>query len=195
MPLEEFDSTLINRCLNHEEGSWPDFVDRYLSLIHHVIRHTAFCRSISLKPADEDDIAAEILLDLTNNDYHKLRQFKGNSSFPAYLTVITRRACVRRLIKLRRETALGHVQAHRSSIENSSSTIEPILSTEEVHQVLGSFEANHAEVIQLYHFEFQSYQEIARKTGITEETIAQIIGRARRRILISSTQNQEPPQP
>lgn len=182
MPLSDLDQQLINRCLNHEEGSWPDFVDRYLGLIFHVLRHTAFSRSMALSSSDSEDVVAEIMLELVKNDYAALRQFKGESSLAAYLTVITRRICVRQLVKLRRESALGHVQAHRASFDDSSSEIEPILAKDEVERLLGTLEPRQAEVVRLYHLEFQSYRDIAKKLGIEENSIGAILSRARRRL-------------
>src|SRR5262249_52823697 len=81
------------RCLNHEPGAWNDFVDRYLSLIYHVVHYTAHLRSVSLAPEDVEDVAAEVLLQIVANDYAVLRQFRGNSSLATYLTVIARRIC------------------------------------------------------------------------------------------------------
>lgn len=182
MPLSDLDQQLVKRCLNHEEGSWPDFVDRYLGLIYHVIRHTAYCRSMTLSHADEEDVAAEILLEVIKNDYQMLRQFKEMSSFPAYLTVVTRRTCVRQLIKLRRENALGHVNAHRESMQQSSTVIEPILAADEVDRILEMLEPKQAEVVRMYHLEFLSYRDIAAKTGIDENSVGPILSRARRRI-------------
>lgn len=191
MPLSDLDQKLINRCLNHDEGSWPDFVDRYLGLIYHVIRHTAYCRSMNLNHADQEDVASEILLEIIRNDYQILRQFKGMSSFPAYLTVISRRTCVRLLIKLRRESAFGHVNAHRVAIESGSSTIEPILAAEEVDRILATLEPKQAEVVRLYHLEFQSYHDIAQKLGIEENSIGPILSRARRRIQSNLVKNKD----
>src|SRR5205807_1713833 len=37
VPLTPLDRDLLKRCLNHEPGSWNDFVDRFLGLIYHVI--------------------------------------------------------------------------------------------------------------------------------------------------------------
>jgi len=182
MPSSELDHRLIDRCLSHEEGSWPDFVDRYLGLIYHVVQHTAFSRSMTLSVPDAEDVVAEILLEIVKNDYAVLRQFKGESSLAAYLTVITRRQCVRQLVKLRRESALGHVHAHRSSIEGDGPEIEPILARDEVDRLLGMLEPRQAEVVRLYHLEFQNYRDIARKLGVEENSIGSILSRARRRL-------------
>src|SRR5215813_13856702 len=64
VPLREIDRQLIDRCLRKEPGAWNDFVDRYMGLIYHVIHHVAHARSIVLSPADIEDIAAEIFLEI-----------------------------------------------------------------------------------------------------------------------------------
>ena len=182
MPASDQDQMLIDRCLKHQEGSWPEFVDRFLGLIYHVIRHTAYSRSMALSPADEDDIAAEILLELVRNDYAVLKQFKGISSLAAYLTVITRRTCVRQMVRMRREIALGHVKAHRRAVDLAASDLEPIMAAEEVERLLGMLEKQQAEVVRMYHLDFMSYHDIAKKIGIEENSIGSILTRARQRI-------------
>ena len=111
MPLRDIDRKLVDRCLRKEPGAWNDFVDRYMGLIYHVIQHVAYARSRLLSSEDVEDIAAEILLKIVDNDYAVLRKFKGISSLPTYLTVIARRTCVKELIKRHREEELGHTSA------------------------------------------------------------------------------------
>src|ERR1700687_2203990 len=78
--LTTLDRTLLQHCLNHEPGAWNDFVDRFLGLIYHVIHHTAHLRSAPLRPEDNEDLAAEVLLQIVAKDYTVLRQFRGHSS-------------------------------------------------------------------------------------------------------------------
>ena len=79
MPLREIDRQLIDRCLRKEPGAWNDFVDRYMGLIYHVIHHVSHARSIVLSPADIEDIAAAIFLEIVDDDYGVLRRFKGRA--------------------------------------------------------------------------------------------------------------------
>ena len=53
-------------------------------------REAASCLS-----EDVEDIAAEILLKIVDDDYGVLKRFKGISSLPTYLTVIARRIGVK----------------------------------------------------------------------------------------------------
>jgi RNA polymerase sigma-70 factor (ECF subfamily) len=180
MPVNEIELTLLKRCFEHQEEAWPDFVDRYLGLIFHVVHLTSQNRSAVLSDSDVESIVGEILEDIARNDYAVLRQFRGESSLPAYLTVVARRVCVRRLVTMRQESALGHVQAHRVSFEGSSAEIEPVLALAEVDRLLGMLEADEARIVKLYHVEFQGYRDIARQLEIDEEQIAEVLRNARK---------------
>src|SRR4029079_13618606 len=85
VPLRDIDRQLIDRCLRKEPGAWNDFVDRYTGLIYHVIHHVAHARSLTLTDPDIEDVAAEIFLEIVDDDYGVLRRFKGASSLPTYL--------------------------------------------------------------------------------------------------------------
>lgn len=182
MPVNEIELSLLKRCFDHQEEAWPDFVDRYLPLIYHVVVLTSQNRSAVLSDADHETLVGEILEELVRKDYALLRQFRGESSLPAYLTVVARRICVRRLITMRQESALGHVQAHRISFEGSSAEIEPVLALEEVDRLLGILEPDAARIVRLYHVEFQGYRDIARKLDIDEAQIAEVLREARKRL-------------
>src|SRR6266700_754928 len=93
------DRDLLKRCLNKEPSSWNDFVDRFLSLIYHVIGYTAHLRSVRVGPEDKEDIAAEVLLKIVENDFKILKEFRGHASLATYLTVIARRIAVRELAR------------------------------------------------------------------------------------------------
>src|SRR3954471_14552217 len=137
VPLREIDRQLLDRCQRKEPGAWNDFVDRYMGLIYHVIHHVSHARSIVLSTDDIEDIAAEIFLEIVDDDYATLRRFKGASSLPTYLTVVARRICVKEVVKRHREAELGHAQAHRAGVsENGSSETEAIASAEEVERML-----------------------------------------------------------
>jgi RNA polymerase sigma-70 factor (ECF subfamily) len=183
VPLRDIDRHLIDRCLRKEPGAWNDFVDRYVGLIYHVIQHVAYARSRALSSEDIEDIAAEILLKVVDDDYAVLRRFKGMSSLPTYLTVIARRICVRELIKRHREEELGHTNAHRAFIEDGSSgEAEAIASAEEVERMLEDLPEREAEVVRLYHLKYQNYRQIGKKLGIPENSVGPILAKARQRL-------------
>jgi len=180
VPLRQIDRQLIDRCLGKEPGAWNDFVDRYMGLIYHVINHVSHARSIVLTPPDTEDIAAEILLEIVDEDYSVLRRFQGTSSLPTYLTVIARRICVKEIIKRQREAELGHTHAHRSATgDEDSREAEAIASAEEVERMLDNLSEREAEVVKLYHLKYLNYRQIGKQIGIPENSVGPILAKAR----------------
>jgi RNA polymerase sigma-70 factor (ECF subfamily) len=191
VPLRDIDSKLIDRCLRKESGAWNDFVDRYMGLIYHVIQHVAYARSRLLTSEDVEDIAAEILLKVVDNDYAVLKKFKGLSSLPTYLTVIARRVCVKELIKRHREEELGHASAHRAAVDDGASDeVEAIASAEEVERMLEDLPHREAEVVRLYHLKSLSYREIGKQIGLPENSVGPILASARKKLRESAEQKQ-----
>ena len=183
MPLRDIDRKLVDRCLRKESGAWNQFVDRYIGLIYHVIQHVAYARSRLLSAEDVEDMAAEVLLKIVDNDYAVLRNFKGISSLPTYLTVVARRTCVKDLIKRHREEELGHTNAHRAIIDNGhAEEVEAIVSGEEVERMLEDLTDREAEVVRLYHLKYLNYRQIGKKLGLAENSIGPILAKARKKL-------------
>jgi RNA polymerase sigma-70 factor (ECF subfamily) len=183
VPLREIDRQLLDRCLGKEPGAWNDFVDRYMGLIYHVIHHVSHSRSIVLSPADIEDIAAEIFLEIVDDDYATLRRFRGESSLPTYLTVVARRICVKEVIKHQREAELGHANAHRAVVgEEGSVEAEAIASAEEVERMLENLPEREAEVVKLYHLKYLNYRQIGKQLGIPENSVGPILAKARQHL-------------
>jgi len=176
------DRKLINRCMGREPGAWNDFVDRYVGLIYHVIQHVAQGRSRVVSQADMEDIAAEILLRIVDDDYEILRRYKGVSSLPTYLTVIARRTCVKEMVKRQREAELSHASAHRENVSDASGEVEAIATAEEVDRMLEELPEREAEAVRLYHLQFMNYREIGKRLGIPEASVGPILSKARKRL-------------
>jgi RNA polymerase sigma-70 factor (ECF subfamily) len=183
VPLRDIDRKLIDRCLRKEPGAWNNFVDRYMGLIYHVIQHVAYARSRLLSSEDVEDIAAEVLLKIVDSDYAILKNFKGMSSLPTYLTVIARRISVKELVKRHREEELGHSNAHRASVDDGASgEVEAILTAEEVERMLEDLSEREAEVVRMYHLKFMNYRQIGKKLGLPENSIGPILAKARKKM-------------
>ena len=183
MPLSDIDRRLLDRCLAHEPGAWNDFVDRYMGLIYHVIHHVSHARSVVLRPADVEDVAADIFLAVVDDDYRLLRGFRGESALPTYLAVVARRVCVKAVVKRQREAELGHVHVSREAVDQGSSgEIEPLASAEEVDRMLQDLPERDAEVVRLYHLRYLNYRDIGKHLGIAENSVGPILARARRKL-------------
>lgn len=185
MALTARDRDLLKRCLHHEPGSWNDFVDRFLGLIYHVVQHTAELRSFTLTPQDTEDIAAQVLLQVVDNDYASLRQFRGNSSLATYLTVIARRAAVHELA--RRANARDTAKGNGHPLLDQAEDREPapgthLESLDEVGQLLKKLPEKERAVVRLYFLEGRSYEEISKELEIPMNSIGPILTRARKKM-------------
>ena len=176
MPLTASDRELIRRCLNHQDGAWNEFVDRYLGLIYHVIIHAAHLRSYPIQPHETEDIAANVLLQVIEKDYAVLKQFHFNSSLSSYLTVIARRICVQDLAK-------------RAGIKEVSAAVEPVAKPnhdvdlrEQVGKLLKRLPEKDRQVVRMYHLEGFSYEEISEELDIPINSIGSILTRARKKM-------------
>lgn len=180
MALSEIDRSLLERCLAKKPRAWEDFVDRYMGLVIHVINHTAQSRSILLSPADREDLAAEVMLAIVSDDLAVLRRFRGKSSLATYLTVISRRVVVRKLLENRSATPLGTVAAN--ALAGESGAEQRIADREEVDRLLEQLEGNEAQVVRMFHLEGKTYQEISRTVGMPTNSVGPMLSRLRSRL-------------
>ena len=184
-PFTAVDRDLLKRCLNREPGSWNDFVDRFLSLIYHVIGYTAHLRSVRLNPEDVEDIAAEVLLKIVANNFKVLREFRKESSLATYLTVVARRICVNELV--RRQKARDAIKRGESRLaqvepDDAPAAQKSMESLEEVEKLLRRLKGTEREIVRLYYLEGRTYEEISTETDVPVNTIGAVLSRARKKL-------------
>ncbi len=181
MALTAADRLLLQRCLNREQGAWREFVDRFLGLVYHVVQHSAHQRNMPLRAEDIEDVAAEVLSQIVARDYAVLRQFRGESSLAAYLTVIARRICMHQLAK---QSAMREVQPAESAAVNHQADGAPepgavIENREEVERLLERLPPRERQVARMFYIEGRTYSEIAEELGIPRNSIGPILARVR----------------
>jgi RNA polymerase sigma-70 factor (ECF subfamily) len=179
LALSEIDRDLLHRCLEHKPNSWEDFVDRFLGLVVHVVNHSAQARSIRLTAEDREDLCADVLLTILNEDYAVLRHFRGESSLATYLTVIARRVVVRRLLKLDHSTSLADPATVPSEAGLDTGAEKRINDRDEVQRLLSGLDDREAQVVRMYHLEGHTYEEISSRVGMPAGTIGPTLSRAR----------------
>ena len=185
MALTDIDKNLLKRCLAEEPGAWKDFVDRFIGLFTHVIHHTAHARSIRVTDSDIDDLLSEVFLVLLANDYRVLRNFRGQSSLATYLTVVSRRVIVKKMVERRMAEALGHVSTS-SRIERVSDEQtrqqQALEDQEEIQNMISQLPPADAQIVEQYHLQGKSYQQISSDLDIPENSIGPTLSRARNRM-------------
>ncbi len=179
------DQVLLDGCLRHEAGAWKAFVDRFLGLIFHVVRHTAMLVGMPLRAADVEDVASEVLLQVIRNDFAVLRRFRGQCSLATYLTVIARRVCLHELNRLAAERmpiqGPDRPQAEPDRL-TAPSLFSQTESQEEVERLLRRLPAPERHVVRLFYLEGRTYQEISSELRIPINSIGPILFRARQKL-------------
>jgi RNA polymerase sigma-70 factor (ECF subfamily) len=156
--------------------AWDDFVDRFLGLILHVINHTSKARGVSITPSDQEDISADVMLELLRNDFAALRRFRRTSSLATYLTVIVRRMVVRRLLS---ESLHAKAGSPGNIVGATPSHEQHVINRDEVEQLIHRLDAREANAVRLYHLEGKSYGQISQAIGVPENSVGPMLSRAR----------------
>lgn len=185
MPLTDVDKELLARLVAKKPGSWNDFVDRYLSLIYHAIHHTAHLRSARLTPEDVEDIASEVLVQLVNNDYKTLREFKGSASLSTYLTVIARRICVHEITRrqaVREAIRKGETRPVAVDEADDPAAAKAMDKLEDVEALLRRLSGREREIVRLFYLEGRTYEEISTELDVPVNSIGSVLSRARAKL-------------
>jgi len=156
-----------------------------MGLIIHVINHTAQARSVRLTTEDRDDLCAEVFLNVIKNDFAILRHFRGQSSLATYLTVVTRRIVVKRMMQRNSSAPLREGSARQAAREPVDPQPQPeqrISDQEEVERLLEGLADGESRVVRMYHLEGKSYHEISEAVGVSENSIGPILSRARNKM-------------
>lgn len=185
MPLSETDRQLVSDLLDHRDGAWESFVDRYASLIMQVIRHTAHAHSLKLSRDDEDDLCADTFAELLDRQMATIRNFRGRCSLPTYLTVVVRRIVLRKLARRRYSEALGHVSVHAASLEVASENgeVSAVDARDEVQSLMKKLPTQDRTLLRMFYLDGRSYGEISRRMDIAINTVGPLLSRIRRRLL------------
>lgn len=184
MALLEIDRRLVQRCLSGDPQAWEAFVDRFVGLVLHVVRHTARSRSFRLSQQDEEDLVAEFFVTVILSDFAVLRRFRSESSLATYLTVVARRVVVREMLKRFSGPQTGDGAGPHAAFASRGATVfespeNRISNREEVERLMRSLTGSEADVVRLYHLEGKTYREISTAIGIPENSIGPTLNRAR----------------
>src|SRR5687768_18561313 len=101
-----------------------------------------------LTSADREDLTADVLLVIVRDDFAVLRRFRGKSSLATYLTVVSRRVIVRKLVETRTATPLGTAAEVAA---NDAASEQRMTDREEVEQLMEQLDDSEAAVVRMYH--------------------------------------------
>lgn len=182
MALHPIDRDLVQQCLGKHPQAWRNFVDRFIGLVMHVVRHASLARGVRLSSQDSEDLVAEVFLEIVKGDYGILRRFKGECSLATYLTVVARRIVVRELARRKSAVRTADDLDRVVTVARSDNPEIRISDRDEIERLLRGLNGSEADIVRMYHLEGKSYQEISSKIGMPENSIGPTLSRARERI-------------
>ena len=183
------DLNLIQRLLARQRQAWQEFVLRYQGSVCGQIARVARQYNYQIDQADIDDICAEIFAGLIANDLASLRQFQGLSTIATWLSVITRRTCLRMLAKKRLDRATGTLHDGSDRFAEMTAITEDKLgelvraeTAEHVNETLNMLNQRDREILHLFYREEQGYREISQRMGISINSVGPKLQRAQQRL-------------
>jgi RNA polymerase sigma-70 factor (ECF subfamily) len=179
---------MVRRLVAGDAAAWRSFVDRFQRLVVARVAATARELHLPLRPSDADDLAADVFLQLVANDYSTLRDFQGRSSLSTWISVITRRLALRRLLNARREPANPQYAAD-ATVELAGTTHEDPLAQlihgenqRRLADALSELPDRQRELVRLHYVDGCSYREISERLGIPMNSIGPSLQRVQQKL-------------
>lgn len=178
------DQECVRAVLAGQHDAYAGLVSRYQGLVYSV------CCKMTGDPAAAEDVAQETFI----KAFRALATYRHEAAFSTWLYQIAVRQCLDWRRRQQRESAreqLWQQQWDRSAVghgtitdDGSTATPEGVVlareGREEVRRQVAKLREPYRTVVDLYYFQEQSYEAIARRTGVSPKTVESQLYRARR---------------
>lgn len=178
------DQECIRAVLAGQHEAYADLVSRYQGLVYSV------CCKMTGDAAAAEDVAQETFI----KAFRALAAYRHEAAFSTWLYQIAVRQCLDWRRRQQRETAREQAWqqqwdrdrlvhgglGHDASVATPERVVLAREGREEVRRRVDSLREPYRTVIQLYYFQEQSYEAIARRTGVSPKTVESQLYRARR---------------
>lgn len=150
---------LVLACVDGEPAAWREFVD----LTSGWVRQAAEDALRGARSADVDDATAEVYRKLVERNCALLRSFRSPFKLRAWLTIITRRACLRTL----RHPAAYPLERDVAASPTAGVSEEAL----SLARLLQRLDAEDRLVLELFFRQDATYEEIGDVLGISAESV------------------------
>jgi RNA polymerase sigma-70 factor (ECF subfamily) len=188
MTSEELpENDLLKACINGDKYAWDLFVERYTNLVYHTIQKTLKICSTDFLYQDIEDLHNNIFLSLIEENYKKLRQYKGinKCSVSSWIMVIATNATINFITRRKQHFSLEDSRDDNKSLSDilpapDKSVIDQIDESERytlLEELLKELSVNDKLFLQYYYVDEISPEEIA---GILNVTVSAIYSKKSR---------------
>lgn len=183
---------ILKACLERRPDAWEGFLEEYLPTLHHVVSRVG--QQLQVKGTDlrkaQEDIVAGVIASLLRRDMAELRNYRGESNLGTYLGVICKRLAFELWMPLVESGANSIAQEESLSTKEEMGENEDAPS-DEVEQMLLNLRPLEREAVRLHHLEGCSHEDVARQLKIPLQSVAKVLGRARRKIQAGNRDQQQ----
>lgn len=165
------EEALVEACAGGDPVAWREFVD----LTGGWVKRAAEGALRGARAADIEDAVAEVYRKLLERDFALLRSFRAPFNLKAWLTVITRRTCLR---TLRRPTAAPLDRDVAAPAPDPG----PVEATRALERLLRKLPAEDRLVLDLFFRHDSTYEQIGAVLGISAESVGKRKFRALERL-------------
>ncbi len=159
----------------------PNAADR-LVRVHGPRIWSVFVDRFRLDQATADDLFQTLFERLAEDDYRRLRSWRGESSLSTWLITVARNLAVDYTRSAEYRACRDGDPEDPDTLVGGKSAADVAEVREvqrQVHELLAQLPERAWELLTLHHFDGLSYQEIAERTGMTVSHVGVVLSRAR----------------
>jgi RNA polymerase sigma-70 factor (ECF subfamily) len=179
------DQELIDALRRGRSDAWADLVDRYLRLVYHVVRKTLATYARTVVDQDVEDIANDLFQSLVAENYRVLGTIGPPYDLKAWLAISAKR----RAIDFARKKKIASVSLDQEREDDLAvGALVPAKPESDGRQetelrnalleAMQDLNPKERMVVQLFYLKGKKYREIARITGINQNSISPTLTRA-----------------
>lgn len=188
MSADSAERELVDRLVSGDASAWSSFVEQFQRLVLTRVVATARELNQTLSESDAEDLCAEVFSQLVARDFASLRRFAGRSRISTWLTVVTRRICLRQLSRGYREPGvLGDDHGERTAAVEApeDEPLAALIRCENrrlLQRGIAQLNPRQQALLQLCYLDGCSYREISEKLEIPVNSIGPTLQRVYRRL-------------
>ncbi len=187
--LGEEDRAFVHRLIQRDSAAWGELTTKYRDAVVRGVGRGCAELGVAMTSARLEEVSAEVVFVLFKNDFASLRGFQGRSTFATWLTVVSRRVCLAKLLQHERTVpgdarTTADVDLNAVPERGNSAYLAEEMETEmqAIQACLPRLSTDDRSVIDRFFFQEQSYEEIATQLGITKNAVGPKLTRARNRL-------------
>lgn len=162
--MEVTDAELVNRCRGGDPAAWSELVERFSRYVYAII-----VQGFGLRDYDAEDVFQEVFA----KAYEHLDGLRDDASVRPWFAQLTRRACIDRLRKARREPASAEA-LEPAGLDETLAELDEALA---VRDALGRLSSDCQQILDRFFARDESYSTIGAELGLPAGTVASRISR------------------